>query len=78
MDIRVFPNPFEHQFTLVFPNNTFGTVVLLQDMLGKTLTQKILQGENTVLFETEKLSPGIYFLEIREGENQILKKIIRN
>jgi hypothetical protein len=37
-----------------------------------------LQGENTVLFETEKLSPGIYFLEIREGEKRILKKIIRN
>ncbi|MFN5209330.1 MAG: CUB domain-containing protein [Bacteroidota bacterium] len=78
MDIRVFPNPFDHRFTLVFNNNTFGTVVLLQDMLGKTLTQKILQGENTVLFETEKLSPGIYFLEIREGEKRILKKIIRN
>ncbi len=78
IEIQVFPNPFEHQFTVVFSNNTFGTVVLLQDMLGKTLTQKHLQGENTVLFDTEKLSPGIYFLEIREGEKQIQKKLIRN
>ncbi|MFN6037881.1 MAG: T9SS type A sorting domain-containing protein [Bacteroidota bacterium] len=79
--IVVFPNPTKNNFTieLSVKENT-KTLIKLLDVQGREvlLTQRVLtSGKNLEIINTEELSSGVYFLELRAGETSLRKKLVK-
>jgi hypothetical protein len=67
----------------LYPNPTNGSLYLstntdknikIYDMIGN----KIIDKDVTNFLDTSNLSNGIYLCEIKEGENKLIKKIVKN
>lgn len=81
--IQIFPNPFENQINidLVSPGNAPAAISLI-DMHGKTIFKQqyvLTQGKNQLVARpAEHLNPGLYLLNIRTGQHNIYRKVLRN
>ena len=79
-NIVIYPNPNKGSFTLSFTalqGNEAEIKVL--DVLGKTVYYEksiITQNEYFKEIELGKISTGIYFVQVKEGEKQLYKKLI--
>ena len=75
------PNPFTDQtiLDLVTPENG-DTRIEMYDLVGNKVEDKLVKtqkGYNLVKFETEKLSPGIYFVKVIFGEQEKISRLIK-
>lgn len=82
LDVDLYPNPTTGSFTLTIHALKPEEVVLeLSDFSGRaihTVRRQVTEGVNTITFDQGNyLSPGVYFLKIREGSNLHLKKIVK-
>lgn len=73
-----FPNPFSHELSLnIYSNSNYDVILSLTDMLGSNIIQlqlNLVNGDNTILLETDHLSSGLYLLNIQnKNENQVYK-----
>lgn len=75
-DFNIFPNPANNNFVITSPNNKIETLKVF-DTFGKLILQKQINSGNTIL-NAESWSSGIYFLQIYDGENTIVKKLIKS
>ena len=66
--INVYPNPFSTQITLTLSNNE-QTTITLYDIFSQQILQKILS--NSSIINTEQLSDGIYFYQLRNDKGTI-------
>ncbi|MDR0367904.1 MAG: T9SS type A sorting domain-containing protein [Bacteroidales bacterium] len=76
--IKVYPNPATDNVNILFEQELFGSVdILLYDVAGKMLNSQHVT-DQSVLFNVNTVSAGLYFLQIRK-DNQIIKveKIIK-
>ena len=79
--LQVFPNPFQNELTIHYLVNDPGNIKLsIQDMNGRTMDILSETWQDTGQYEvqwnrTEKLVPGIYFVQL-ETENGIQNKRI--
>jgi regulation of enolase protein 1 (concanavalin A-like superfamily) len=75
---KVFPNPFFNSLTISCDSTISNTVeIQLLDVNGKLLISKKMC-KNNYVFDTQKLSVGVYFLNITCKDKISTKKIIKS
>lgn len=76
--IIVFPNPINETFTIKSEMNILGSKIFIHNLQGKLCYEQLLQKsfENTININNQ-IQNGLYFLEIKNGTNSIIKKIIK-
>jgi hypothetical protein len=80
---NIYPNPSNGESTLSFyvKNNQFVSVkifntngLLIQELTSKTYAI----GKHLLLIESDKLSQGLYFIEIQKGDSKEILKFIKS
>ena len=74
-DFEVYPNPFSSSIT-IHSKSSEGSIKLM-DISGKVVATKELDNL-TFEFDLSALKQGIYFLELSQGNQKTIKKIIKN
>ncbi len=81
-NINPYPNPVNRNNKLkteYLKSNDEDAVVLLRDLTGKVMEQAFVNGTTgTVEFNIDNKNPGMYLVEMQQGERKIVKKIIVN
>ncbi len=77
----VFPNPVNTEnITLTFTAKNNSLDLSLINTLGQTIKEKAYSdlslGENTISFNMKGLANGVYYLQIKSGEYQSVKKLV--
>jgi len=71
--INVYPNPANHTAVVRFNSSKVSDYKLeLTDVSGKVLlnkTGKMLTGENKIKVDVSKYAPGIYMINLMDGEH---------
>lgn len=80
--LSIYPNPVDEELTVDFIASSAQPVVLtIQDISGKIASQYKVnanEGSNLVLMDTQKLSSGVYFVEVKtEGSRQVKQFIVK-
>ena len=80
--IRLFPNPGNKNLTISIENSYRGEItVLVRTALGATNLPAVIfrksSEKTTYQLETDPLHSGVYFVELRLGENIVMKKWIK-
>lgn len=75
LGISIFPNPFTLQTTITFDEVTENTEVKIIDAIGKMLKTFTFTGTQLII-ERGELSPGVYFIQLKNGNKLEHKKII--
>ena len=76
-NVTVFPNPTSTMFTLSIEGAKSVSSVRVLDLQGRVLRQKKINPNEKIKFGSE-LSPGVYMLEVREGESMKTVKVMKN
>jgi hypothetical protein len=74
---QVFPNPFNNQVLVAGTKEGIEKQMELKDVSGK-LIYSVKFSSATINLDLEVLTPGIYFLEIKSGEEKSVKRIVKN
>ena len=75
--VRAYPNPSAHQFTFTINSNMSESVqVSLYDATGRKIETFNARTNELIRFG-EKLKAGIYFAQVRQGNNQETIKLIK-
>jgi hypothetical protein len=74
-EIRVYPNPFDQQIHLEYPDNLNIEKIYLIDVLGRVSAFPAIQEKATL--EVGGLSPGIYILQIQTNKGTINTRVIK-
>jgi subtilisin-like proprotein convertase family protein len=75
--INVFPNPARGAFYLnLILHSDLETEVMLTDAVGKEIESRKINSSGTFQFRTESLSQGVYFVILRYGNDQLVKRLI--
>lgn len=75
--LTVFPNPFRDE-VYISGENLLNSTFILRDALGNTVPFQLEEsGVNRFVVSTTHLPEGIYFLEVQEGDNRMVKKLIK-
>jgi ELWxxDGT repeat protein len=74
--VNISPNPFKSQTTISFEQEQKNVTIKIMDLQGKEIKTMKFAGKQLTL-ESDKMSPGIYFIQvINENKNVLNKKII--
>lgn len=74
-EVRVYPNPASEQFVVRLNSRSQNMMCALYDSQSRLIAeQKLFDGYS--VFNTSKLSSGVYYLHIRSSESEEVKKII--
>ncbi|NOQ27543.1 MAG: T9SS type A sorting domain-containing protein [Bacteroidales bacterium] len=80
IDLKIYPNPFKDELNLsYFSDETGKSVIEIYNqtgMLVKTQTQESYIGKQLIEINTEDMSNGIYFLNLKINNSRISKKIV--
>ena len=80
--LNVSPNPVTSTFTVSFTSGQEAqTDVVIRDILGRNVLQQnwsIYNGKNDLTIDAGTLNKGIYFINMRINEQNIVQKIIKN
>ena len=78
--LSVYPNPVDSELSVDFSLQTAQEVVLtVQDVSGKVAQRNVInanEGSNLVLMNTQELSSGIYFIEVKTGGARQVKQFV--
>ncbi len=78
--LSVYPNPVDSELSVDFSVQTAQEVVLtVQDVSGKVAQRNVInanEGSNLVLMNTQELSSGIYFIEVKTGGARQVKQFV--
>ena len=72
--ISISPNPFDEQLNITFKEEV--DKLTIKDFFGRNIIQMTSVIDHQII-NTRDLPKGIYFLSIEKGDNQIVKKIIK-
>ena len=73
--IKVYPNPADHQLFVSSERDI--KAIKVYDLLGKTIFE-VLNSGNSAVIDISSLHPGLYLLEVSEGNmKQVVKLIIK-
>lgn len=74
--VKVYPNPASSKISVFNSGFINAATVELVDLTGKIIMSSVLIGGNTEL-DLAEIKKGMYFIKIRSGEKEIVKKIIK-
>ncbi|MBQ3710696.1 MAG: PKD domain-containing protein [Bacteroidales bacterium] len=77
--VDIFPNPNDGNMTLSFDNLMGETTIKVYDIAGTLVDQLTLHngfGHQTYTYQSDKLSPGVYFFNIINKKGSLTKKVI--
>ena len=76
-NVKAYPNPTEHQFSLVVEGGSNEKIsVVVYDMLGR-IVKHIEKGDGMLIRFGEDLKVGAYIAEVRQGRNRKTVKLIK-
>jgi hypothetical protein len=80
MSLRCYPNPFNAQITLLYSTSFESPVELtIYDIAGRETARftndKMPAGEHSYIWNAAGMSSGVYFCQVRSGNNIISRKI---
>jgi hypothetical protein len=82
INIATQPNPFSNTLNISIVAEMEGAAMVeVLDIIGKVILVKnaaIHSGDNNVVFETDNLKNGIYFVRIKQQNEVITKRVIKN
>jgi hypothetical protein len=78
--IRVFPNPTADNLSVLLPDAMVDQSVFLQllDQTGRRVVDQVSLREKQIDLTFPGLSNGLYFLVVRVGGNQMVRKVVLN
>jgi hypothetical protein len=75
--LQIYPNPVAARLTISFASGFKNGTLRLINMLGQTVYQsQPLRGETTTI-PTDKLSAGVYFVELHAADVRLTRKIMK-
>ncbi|MBN1927173.1 MAG: T9SS type A sorting domain-containing protein, partial [Prolixibacteraceae bacterium] len=75
--INVYPNPANNKLTILIENCPDNAGITLVDINGNAILQKFSEGKKSQI-EMHGLPSGVYFVIISNGDERIVKRIIKN
>lgn len=72
----LYPNPTTGKFYVTFRIALNKATVFIMDVTGKAISWFTASG-NTINFDLSSSPGGIYFIRIDDGENTIIKKVVK-
>jgi len=73
---EVFPNPANDYFEFSLENQSENLELNMYDVNGRVLTTKLFNSQQEKRVNTQNLTPGIYFVEIKNGAQRSIKKLV--
>jgi PKD repeat protein len=81
-NINVYPNPVHNQANIEITNwPTNAANIVVRNMSGKKIYSKELEpisNNETITINTSKWASGVYFMEVTDGVNLVIEKIVVN
>lgn len=74
--IRLFPNPVQDLLTVELPQTGSGEM-FLHNTLGQTMYRSSFSHQQVLRVPTEDLVSGVYFLTVQQGDEKIIKRVIK-
>jgi hypothetical protein len=74
--VLLYPNPAAERLTLQLPDGVINGILTVSDAHGRTIYNQKISGNQSVI-PTNKLSAGVYFIQIIKGSKTITKKFIK-
>lgn len=71
--LSFYPNPVNNGKIYITSKTTLEKEVLIFDVLGKMVLHKTI---TTKELSIDNLSPGVYIIKLKEGDNTVTKKLI--
>ena len=76
-NVSIYPNPFSAQTTLQTINSYQDASLIVYNSQGQKVKEKNNLNGQTIIFDRENLSTGVYFLQIKQdGKTYVTKKLI--
>jgi hypothetical protein len=75
-DIKLYPNPNSGTFTLELSNFGPQTTIVIYNLLGERVARFSHTGNATQPVNLEGIRKGIYMVEVTDGKNRLMKKMI--
>lgn len=81
LGLKVFPNPAAQALQVELQNDYQGQVtLLLQDLTGRIVSETTLPKEGVSVahqFDLSGLAKGVYLLDVRQGEQRSVRKVVK-
>lgn len=71
--LNIYPNPVSNGKIYITSKSSLEKEVVIFDILGKTILQSTLTSKE---LNVSSLTPGVYFIKIKEGEATATRKLI--
>jgi hypothetical protein len=75
-DIKLYPNPNSGTFTLELSNFGLQATIVIYNLLGEKVARYSHAGDTTQPVNLEGIRKGIYMVEVNDGKNRLMKKMI--
>jgi hypothetical protein len=75
-DIKLYPNPNKGTFTLELSNFEPQATIVIYNLLGERIAQFSHAGDATQPVNLAGIRKGIYMVEVNDGKNRLMKKMI--
>jgi len=72
----LYPNPTTGQFVIGFTKPLNQAQITLTDAAGRVLLQKRMSG-NSVSFDVSRFAAGVFQLQINDGGNLIIQRVVK-
>jgi hypothetical protein len=78
LDALVYPNPAEDKLEILLLRSSEAAQVRLADLTGRLVIEGVIRMSDKLHLDLSGVEPGAYLLEIKDGDNKICRKVIRN
>jgi hypothetical protein len=76
-NVKAYPNPSEHQFTIYVESSSMDKVeIVVRDIMGR-IVKRIEKTVGLPFIFGEEFKNGVYLVEVRQGDNRKLLKLIK-
>ena len=80
--VNVYPNPFNTNVSIqVTADIDANAIITIVDLYGKTVAEmarEVVKGDNIISVDSlQHLAPGVYFVKVNAGSNEIVTKLIK-
>ncbi|MBW6484503.1 MAG: T9SS type A sorting domain-containing protein, partial [Vicingaceae bacterium] len=72
----IYTNPFTQNFTIEYKTENQSANLLIYNLMGVKVADQTINSSKTVV-DLSKVSNGIYFVVIQDGNNKLHQKIVK-